>query len=217
MDKKFLFALLFSVLALAAYELDFSSIIGAEGQQFTFFQFVGPIGGNLFGPLTGAASVLAVQVMEFFVAGKEFTLINLLRLLPMVFAAVYFGSKKKENVFVALACMALFWLHPEGGQAWAYALFWLIPIAAKYLAANNLVAQSLGATFTAHAVGSVAFLYALNIPAATWWALIPVTAMERALFAGGIAVSYLAVNAVLDRVASRAGYAFKHPQYALLQ
>ncbi len=195
-------ALLFAALALAAYEINFSTVIGGEGQQFTFFQFVGPVGAGLLGPVAGVASVLAVQAFEFFVAGKEFALVNLLRLLPMAFAAAYFGSGKK-SALAAIACMALFWLHPEGGAAWAYALFWLIPIGAKLFAEKNLAAQSLGATFTAHAVGSTAFLYAYNIPAATWWALIPVTAFERLLFAGGITISYLALNAAFARLPTK--------------
>ena len=57
-----------------------------------------------------------------------------------------------------------------------------------------------GATFTAHAVGSVAFLYAFNIPAATWMALIPVVAFERGLFALGIAGSTVALNTALDKL-----------------
>ena len=199
MDKKLLSALLFAGLALAAFELDFSTVVGGEGQQFTFFQFVGPVGAGLLGPVAGVGSVLAVQAIDFFVAGKEFALINLLRLLPMAFAAAYFGSGKK-SVVVAAACAALFWLHPEGAAAWAYALFWLIPIGAKLFAEKNLVAQALGSTFTAHAVGSTVFLYAYDIPAAAWWALIPVTAFERALFAGGITVSYLALNAAFARL-----------------
>ena len=60
--------------------------------------------------------------------------------------------------------------------------------------------NSLGATFTAHAIGSVAFLYALNLPAAVWIGLIPVVFLERGLFAIGTWASYLVFNSVLSRL-----------------
>ena len=49
----------------------------------------------------------------------------------------------------------------------------------------------LGSTFTAHAVGSVIWLYAGLVPnPETWLALIPVVVLERILFASGMFVGY---------------------------
>ncbi len=217
-NRKIAFLLIFSALGLLMYQLNFSSIIGAEGQQFTLFQFIGPIGAGILGPLGGALSVLAVEGSNFVFSGKEFGLLNIARLLPMVFAALYFGTQRKSSALIAAACIFLFWMHPEGATAWIYPLYWLIPIAAVFYR-KNLFARSLGTTFTAHAIGSTVFLYALNLPAEVWMGLIPIVAMERLLFASGISVSYYAVNTLLEAFSSRINLGFINieKRYALVK
>lgn len=217
-NRKIAFLLIFSAMGLLMYQLNFSEIIGAEGQQFTLFQFIGPIGAGILGPVGGALSVLAVEATNFIFTGKEFELLNLVRLLPMAFAAIYFGTKNKSSALVAAACMALFWMHPEGSAAWIYALYWIIPIGAAFYK-KNLFVRSLGTTFTAHAVGSTVFLYALNLPAEVWMALIPIVAVERLLFASGISVSYYAVNSLLEAFSSKIDLGFLNieKKYSLLK
>ena len=203
--KKIIFLLLFAVLTFIGYQINFSAIVGSESQAFTFYQFFGPLAGAFMGPLVGAVSVLAAQVGNYLLLGKAFDVIGLLRLAPMIFAAVYFASKKERitqaSALVPLACMALFWLHPVGAQAWIYPLYWVIPILAKVFS-DRLFLKSLGATFTAHAVGSTLWLYTVPMPAEAWMALIPIVAVERLIFAGGITVSFLLVNTVLAKVAN---------------
>ena len=48
---RIIFVLIFSVLALIAYNFNFSQILGTENQYFTLFQFFGPITGAFLGPL----------------------------------------------------------------------------------------------------------------------------------------------------------------------
>ena len=96
--------------------------------------------------------------------------------------------------------MLLFWMHPGGQPAWFYALYWLIPIAAALKYNDKLVTKAIGATFTAHAIGSIAYLYAFNLGPEVWLALIPVVAIERLLFTSGIITSYVMLNTVLDRM-----------------
>lgn len=206
-SRKIAFFLMFSLLSLLLYQFNFSAIIGVEGQQFTLFQFVGPIAGGILSPVAGIFSVLVVELTNFLLAGKAFDLVNLVRLFPMAFAAFYFGSKARSSAFVAIIAMLLFWLHPIGSQAWFYALYWLIPLAATFYKQNILV-RSLGTTFTAHSVGSVVFLYAFNLPAEVWVGLIPVVAVERLLFALGISVSYYAVNTALSAFSSKIELSF---------
>jgi len=98
--------------------------------------------------------------------------------------------------------MVLFALHPVGGQAWVYSLYWLIPVIATFFP-ERLAGRALGATFTAHAVGSVAYLYMFQSTPAFWLALIPVVAVERLLFASGISVSYVALNSLLAKVENK--------------
>jgi len=198
--KQIFFILAFSLLVLIGSQLNFSPVLGADNQFFTMFQFFGPAAGAFLGPIVGAASVLLAELINFVFAGKALTLINLVRLAPMLLAAAYFGSKKDRRLVAAvpLIAMAAFWLHPVGQQAWFYALYWLIPMLAALK--PNLVSRSLGATFTAHAVGSVAFLYAVPTTPALWIGLIPIVAFERGLFSLGIAFSYVVFNTVMARL-----------------
>ncbi|MCK4326882.1 MAG: hypothetical protein KAW41_00215 [Candidatus Diapherotrites archaeon] len=200
--KQLFFILAFSVLVLVGSQINFSPLLGADNQFFTLFQFFGPTAGAFLGPVVGAASVLLAQLANFVLAGKEVTIINLFRLTPMLFAAAYFGSKGLRQRYFAvipLLAMAAFWLHPVGQEAcWFYALYWLIPIVVTLK--PGLVSRSVGATFTAHAVGSVAFLYAVPTTAALWIGLIPVVALERGLFSLGIAGSYVVFNTVMARL-----------------
>ena len=58
--------------------------------------------------------------------------------------------------------------------------------------------KALGATFTAHAVGGAAWIWAFNLPAGIWQGLIPVVITERLVFAAGIATAYLVMKFALS-------------------
>ena len=191
--------LIFTVIGLIAIQIPFNKIIGSE-QFFSMFEFMGPSAGMLIGAWPGAISAIFVKAINTVATGGEWDLTTIIRLFPMALAALYFGAKPKNKKLVALipvACMIAFWLHPEGRQAWYYALYWLIPVLAS-LKSERLILNSLGSTFTAHALGSVAFLYAFNLPAAVWLGLIPIVFVERLMFTAGIAASYLVFNNVLN-------------------
>jgi hypothetical protein len=202
--KGLVFLLIFSVLTFVGLKINFSPLIGADNQFFTLFQFFGPIAGGFLGPIIGAFSVLIALVTNFFVVGKEFTLINVLRIAPMLFAAYYFGSKKKNwSVIVPLIAMAAFIAHPVGRTVWFFTLFWTIPIIARLLPAKysmGVPLKSLGATFTAHSVGGALWIWTVPMTSGQWIALIPIVIFERLLFAAGIGISYVTFNAVFDKV-----------------
>ena len=200
---KILFLGIFVVAGLIAMRINFSQLVGSNSQFFTFFQFFAPIAGSFLGGLLGAGIVLITQLVDFLFVGKETTLVNLGRLLPLVLAAWYFGTNDKQKYAIAipLVAIALFWMHPVGMQVWYFPLlFWTIPILAKLFFAENLLAKSLGATLTAHSVGGVVWIYTNSTTAAYWSGLIPIVAYERFLFAIGIAVSFVALNALFSRV-----------------
>ena len=96
--KRIIFLAIFTVLVLIGKQINFSPLVGAENQFFTLFQFFGPIAGGFLGAIFGAIVVLFAELIDFFVVGKEATLVNILRLSPMIFAAYYFGSKKKNYI-----------------------------------------------------------------------------------------------------------------------
>ena len=202
--KRIVFLLVFMAMVFIGNKINFSAVVGANNQYFTLFQFFGPIAGSFLGPIFGTIAVLFAEITDFFVVGKSFTLINIIRLTPMLFAAYYFGTKRKSlSIIVPLVAMAAFMLHPIGRQVWFFSLYWTIPIIVKLLPKKysaNVLLKSLGTTFTAHAVGGAAWIWTIPMTAGQWVALIPVVAYERLLFAAGIAGSYVLVNTVLDRL-----------------
>jgi hypothetical protein len=218
-SRQVAFFLIFSALSLLLFQFNFSEIIGAEpSSKFTFFQFIGPIAGGILGPLGGVATVLAVSASNFMLTGQMMELPVIVSFFTMSLAAIYFGTKNKAVVLVGPVAMIAFWLHPEGSIAWLYPLYWIIPVAASFFR-QNLFARSLGSTFTAHALGSVAYLYAFNIPAAVWFGLIPVVAFERILFAAGISVSFVAVTTALKYFSAKVNLSFLHieEKYSLVK
>jgi len=78
-------------------------------------------------------------------------------------------------------------------------MIWLIPFVATFFK-KRLILNSLGATFTAHAVGSTIFLYTFGLTPQIWLALIPVVFIERGVFTVGIWASFMAFNTVLDKL-----------------
>ena len=208
--KHLVFLVIFTALSLVANQINFSALVGQENQFFTLFQFFGPIAGAFLGPVWGVASVLFAQVFNNLIVGKEWTLITFWRLLPMMVAAFYFGSIKENrrwaqsSYLIPLLCMGIFIAHPVGRQAWFFSLYWLIPVIAKLPKLREyLFLRSLGATFTAHAVGGALWVWTVPMTAGQWIGLIPVVAYERLLFAVGIAVSYVIFTTVLDKVSDK--------------
>lgn len=201
------FLALFILLTYIGMKLNFSTLVGEENQFFTLFQFFGPVAGGFLGAGIGAASVLVAELINFVLIGKEISAVNLLRLLPMLFAAYYFAKNKdrllkdKLGIFVPLICIGLFMLHPIGSQVWYVSLLWLIPIIVKFLP-DRLFLRSLGSTFSAHAVGGALWIWTVPMPAEAWIALIPVILFERTIFALGISTSYVAFNTILDKIDS---------------
>jgi hypothetical protein len=130
---------------------------------------------------------------------QKLDLLTIIRFLPAMLAAAYFGLKQKRTAMIFLICIALFLLNPIGRSSWMYSLIWLIPFFATF-GKKRLILNSLGATFTAHAVGSVIFLYSFGLTPAIWMSLIPVVFIERGVFTIGIFTSTLAFNFILDKI-----------------
>lgn len=204
--KGLLFLLIFSILVFIGDRINFSKLVGAENQFFTLFQFFGPVAGAFLGPVVGVLSVLIAEVSSYLLLGKAFALVNVLRLLPMLFAAWYFGTKKDKISFLIPAlAIVLFIAHPVGRQVWFFSLFWTIPIIIKLIPKKyneKVFLKSLGATFTAHSVGGAMWNYIVPMTPAAWIALIPVVIYERLLFAGGITAAFVILNTLLNKLDS---------------
>ena len=203
-QKKLFFLALFTVIGFISLQIPFNKLAGSN-VSFTLFDFFGPIAGSFLGPVFGIGSVLAVEVVNMLVKHSPWTTGAIIRLFPTLFAVYYFATIKKSFSIwilgVPVLAVALFLAHPIGRQVPYYTLFWFIPLIA-YRFRNNLFMRSLGATFTAHAVGGAAWIWAFNLPASVWNSLIPVVISERLLFAAGIAASFVVTKKVLTLLAS---------------
>lgn len=203
-QRKLLFVAIFAAMVLIGSRVNYSTLVGAPSQFFTLFQFFGPIPVAFLGGPLGIAAVLGAQLADFALQGKALEIVNLVRLLPMLFAAYYFASYKSNKLFaivVPILATLLFWSHPVGAAAWYFPLlFWSIPVIVALVPTNNLFLRALGATFTAHAIGGSTWNYIVPMTPEAWALLVPIVVVERASFAIGIAVSYVALNTVLDKL-----------------
>lgn len=208
LQKKLFFLALFSIVGFIALQIPFNKVVGSN-VSFTLFDFFGPMAGGFLGPVFGIASVLGVTVFNMLVKDTPWTTGSTIRLFPTLFAVAYFAiiaNKKYQGKWmlaVPILAIIAFIAHPIGRQVPHYALmFWSIPVIA-YFKRDNLFAKSLGATFTAHAVGGAAWIWAFNLPAAVWNGLIPIVITERLLFATGITVSYIVMKHTLNFLAEK--------------
>lgn len=194
--EKIIFTILFTIFGLIALQVPFSRILGS-GAKFTLFDFMAPTAGAFLGTAPGVISVSLIQILNVALHGGKIPDIgSIIRLFPTLFAVFYFAKKRRVNLLIPILAIITFNLHPIGRSAWQYSLFWLIPIISHFFH-KNLFVRSLGATFTAHAVGSSLWVWAFGLTKEMWISLIPQTAMERVLFASGISVFYIVSTNVL--------------------
>ncbi len=184
-------AAIFFITGLIALQIPFSNLLGSS-VKFTLFDFFAPTAGAFLGTVPGILTILLAQLVNLTLHGGATDMGAFVRLIPTLFAVWYFSKKRTSNVCVAVAAILAFNLHPIGRSAWQYSLFWLIPIAAHFYR-DNLLVRSMGATFTAHAVGGAIWVWMFGLSKAMWLSLIPQVAIERSAMAGGIVLSYVAV------------------------
>jgi hypothetical protein len=96
--------------------------------------------------------------------------------------------------------MILFLAHPVGAQSAWYSLFWFIPMIASFYSGTFFTA--LGSSFTAHAVGTLVWLYAGQLAPADFALLVPVVIVERLMIAVAMVMVYKLVVAVHSKVTS---------------
>jgi len=170
-----------------------SFVVGSHAVMFSASNLCLPLVG-LFGHIGGAtcmwACLLAVRLFS-----APFTASALAFYVPGYAAALYLATTSRIlRCGIPLLAFFLFCIHPVGAQAMLYSCYWFIPMVIGAVCGRSLFAQMLGATFTAHAVGSVIWLYTVPMNASTWLALIPLVALERITFAMGMVVAYHAIN-----------------------
>src|SRR3989344_3452441 len=141
-----------TVLGIIALQIPFTRLLGAN-VKFTLFDFLAPTFGAFINTLPGVLVVLFIQLVNIAIQGiSNVGVASIIRLFPILFGVFYFSQKRSLNIIIPILAIVAFNLHPIGASAWQYSLMWLIPIAA-HIFRKNLYIRSLGATFTAHAVG----------------------------------------------------------------
>jgi len=166
-----------------------SYIIGSHLAFFSAANVFFPAGGLLLG-VSGSCIWFTLSSFVRILIGSPLY-VHLIYGIPGFCAALYMASSHMLIRFIVpLVCMILFITHSVGFTAAPYAFYWLIPIALYIIKKRSLFTDALGATFVAHAVGSVFWLYLVPMPSAYWWGLIPVVAIERICFAAGAVLVY---------------------------
>ena len=200
MNKKLIFVAFFIILGLILLQIPISALEGAR-VKFTVFDLFAPIAGVFLGVPIAIVSVIFMQAANLGLHGfsgvnvvSPLTLVATLRFLPMIVGVWFFAKKEGKLLVIPALAIIVFNLHPIGRNVWFYSLFWTIPFIVWPFRERFLVARSLGATFTAHAVGGALWIWAFSLPANIWISLIPVVIMERAIFALGISASYIFFN-----------------------
>ncbi len=163
-------------------------------------------------PVLGAITAISPLIISFgFLAVAKIILGSLPITLgiPTAAAALSLAANQSSraasvviNTLLPLMCMALFINNPNGAEAWVYTLYWLIPAGLSLLNYESILAKALQATFVAHAVGSVIWIYSTQTTPEFWIGLIPVVAYERlvstlvltlSVYAAKIATSKLSI------------------------
>lgn len=160
----------------------FNMIIGSK---FTWFSC-----SSMALPALGFHASLVYVILSIFTKGLlSFHSIMLygIHRLPLIAATRALQKRDwKVSIFLPLIAMILFCMHPVGQSVFYYSWYWFIPIIIYYFVPNNLYSRALSASFLAHAVGSVIWLYFAHVPVQAWTALMPIVPIERLLIAVGM-------------------------------
>lgn len=195
--KQIIFLILFIAVGFGLMQIPFTKIIGSS-LKFSLFDFYGPIAASFVGSIWGLVVVGIMQIANWAWHGFSLDTSVIIRLFPVLFSVLYFARKSKWNLVVPAVCMLAFWANPEGRLAWAYPLYWLIPIVAYFFQEKSIIMRALGTTFTAHAVGGVLWIWFIGMKAEVWMGLIPVVWKERGLMAIGITLTYIIFNFLMS-------------------
>ncbi len=216
--SKFIFLTIFIICGFIALQIPVNELAGSK-VKFTLFDLFAPISGAFLGLGIGVVGVVLMQIVNLVLHGFSgvqtdsfLKLVATVRFVPMIFGVWYFVLRRSQGktlrqtrliLLVPALSIVAFNLHPIGRQVWFYSLFWLIPLLVWPFRERFLILRSLGATFTAHAIGGAIWIWAFNLPATVWISLIPVVIMERAIFALGISASYILMNNILAALSFR--------------
>jgi hypothetical protein len=188
-NKHWSHAIFFTILSQLARAIPFNVIFGSFASFFSCIAICMPLSGA-FGGASGAFLCLAISsLFKMYSIGIAKLVISYH--IPTFFASLYWTIKSRLfRIGVPAFCFLLFVMHPVGASSFIFALYWLIPIAISAKSHNSLFLTALASTFTAHAVGSVLYLYCTTITPLTWYTLLPIVPLERIAIATAMVALY---------------------------
>lgn len=190
------------ILAKCAGVFKVSFIIGSYAALFSTAHCVTPLLGIFCGKSV-MSYFFVVHLLWRLIMYKTVSMSFLAFYIPGLCASLYFVTHSSIiRFFLPALCIVLFVIHPVGGSAFVYSLFWLVPIVLYLFPQRSFFLSALGSTFVAHAVGSVIWLYTVEMTAAMWLALIPIVVVERLFFAIGMVIMHRSV-VVMGRVVNK--------------
>lgn len=170
-----------------------SFIFGSHALFFSGVTMIMPLAGALGNPLDSVI-LFCMRLL----LGGSFGWHLLALTVPGLCASLYWNVHHWSiRLLLPILCFVAFIAHPVGGAASLYALYWLIPICLYFKSDKSVFLTALASTFTAHAVGSVIWLYTVPMTASMWHALIPLVIIERLCFATGMTLGYHAINQIV--------------------
>lgn len=176
-----------------------SFIVGSKGVLFSAAQMVTPLTG-FYGGWRMSGLAFVIHVLMHCVIKSAIIPTVLVYHIPSFCASLFLSTPFRLRIIMPLGCIILFLLHPVGWLSSWYALFWLLPVLVSLLPNLPFFMQALGATFTAHAAGTLVYLYLGNITSCEqFYMLVPLVFVERLLFALGMTLVYYGVNFIAQR------------------
>ncbi len=210
-NRNFLLFISFLVLVLLGSFFKLSPILGGYKLSFSGINFLIPLLGYFLKPLF-------VPLTFIFFLLKKITFGGALTLgIPTFMATLTIAVINKKNVdsnykyriydfllrvVLPLSAIGLFILNPIGREAFLYSFYWFIPVV-LFLVENvtnkkSIFTNSLSATFIAHAIGSLIWLYTVELSSLYWNSLLPLVAIERLVFAVGMTTCYFGLKKLLN-------------------
>jgi hypothetical protein len=193
--KRFISTTVYATLLKICSYARVSSIIGAKTMCFSLTHAIAPVWG-MYAGIRSSSMVFAIRTIMTLLWAQSYNTLLLACHIPTLAATCYLSLMRNPSNFrrgiaalCPIACAIAFICHPTGMQAVAYTSFWIIPVITA-LYGQSMFMHALGSTFTAHAVGSVIWLYTMPISATSWLALMPIVCLERLTFALGITTCY---------------------------
>jgi len=171
-------------------------ILGSISALFSGTSCLGPLMGAYLGLGGSFLYSLVKFVVAFFLLGKGSLTILVYHIPGLCASASWATRHAVVNVGIPVLCIAAFLAHPVGLSAGVLSLYWVVPIVIWMKNKKGTWAIALSSTFIAHAVGTVIWLYTHDTTTQFWWALVPLVAVERLIYAAGMVSIYTVVNYV---------------------